>query len=74
VDYWNSPKVPPASEQSDRCLWWVGRIQDDGWRRNRRISAMGYDEAAEWFGVYIWEYLHVLLPLMGHLEKTNGQT
>lgn len=25
---------------------------------------MGYDQAAEFFGVYIWEYVNVISPLL----------
>jgi hypothetical protein len=57
--YWT--REPPA--RSPRCAWWVERI-NTGWRRNRRVSNMGYYDAAQWFGVYIWEYLHVLSPLL----------
>lgn len=52
---------PP--ELSPRCLEWVDRIRC-GWRRNRRIKSMGYYSAAEFYGVFIWEYLNVLLPLL----------
>jgi hypothetical protein len=57
--YWESP--PP--ERSARCIEWVEKIQSR-WKPNRRIRGMGYHEAAEWFGVYIWEYLHVIRPLL----------
>lgn len=39
-----------------------------GWRPNRRLRSMGYHESAEYFGVYIWEYLNVLYPLLVELE------
>jgi hypothetical protein len=57
--YWMDP--PP--ERSDRCAEWVERIEA-GWRRNRRIGMMGYDESAQFFGVYMWEWLNVLYPLL----------
>ena len=57
--YW----VDPPPEPSARCLWWVDRI-NGGWRRNRRIGGLGYSMSAEYFGVYIWEWLHVLSPLL----------
>ena len=57
--YWTHP--PP--KMSPRCTWWVDRIAD-GWRPNKRIRKMGYDEAAEYYGVYIWEYLNVLKGLL----------
>ena len=55
--YWSDP--PPA--RSERCVYWLDRIAE-GWLPNRRIRNMGYDEAAEWYGVYIWEYWHEILP------------
>jgi len=56
--YWDA--APP--ELSDRCNWWVERIQG-GWRRNRRLRGLGYHEACEYYGVYLWEYLNILSPL-----------
>lgn len=63
-DFW----VYPPPEVSERCLWWQARIRG-GWRRNRRIGMMGYDESAEWFGVYIWEYLNVLYPMLDAIGR-----
>jgi hypothetical protein len=57
--YWQEP--PP--EGSPRCAWWVARIEA-GWRGNRRVRSMGYYSCSEYFGVYIWEWLHVLSPLL----------
>lgn len=62
--YWTSP---PA-EQSPRCAWWIDRIKA-GWRPNRRIRALGYDDSAEFFGVYIWEWLNVLSPLLDEVAR-----
>ncbi len=62
--YWE--KEPP--QPSERCRWWVERIKG-GWKPNRRIGTMGYNASAEWFGVYIWEYLHVLWPLLERKGK-----
>jgi hypothetical protein len=53
--FWNQP----PSEQSTRTTWWVKRIAA-GWRGNRRVSRMAYYQAAAYFGVYIWEYLHTI--------------
>jgi hypothetical protein len=58
TEYWTSP--PP--EPSARLPYWQARIEA-GWTPNKRINKMGYHEAAEFFGVYIWEYLNVLRPL-----------
>lgn len=58
-DYWTErPPMP-----SPNLLKWQKKIED-GWVPNARISSMGYDESAEFFGVYIWEYINVLLPLL----------
>lgn len=62
--YWAD--APP--EESERCTWWVSRIRE-GWRGNTRIRTMGYYEAAHYFGVYIWEYLEVISPMLRDLEQ-----
>lgn len=62
--YWSEP--PPAL--SLRCLYWAHQI-DRGWLPNRRISGYGYDTSAGWYGVYIWEYLHILHPLIESKRK-----
>jgi hypothetical protein len=62
--YWTSP--PP--EPSARCVWWQDRIRA-GWRRNRRIASLGYSEAADHFGVYLWEWLEVLGPMLREVEE-----
>jgi hypothetical protein len=59
--YWGGP--PP--EISPRCQWWVHRIEKEGWRPNKRVRAHGYDSSAQFYGIYIWEYLHVIDPLLG---------
>lgn len=67
--YWSEP--PPALSarcMSARCTFWLDRI-GRGWRANRRIRIMGYDEAAEHFGVYIWEWMHVLRPALDRPEE-----
>ena len=69
MDYWL--EAPP--EPSGRLLQWLERIRN-GWRPNRRISGMGYYEASEFYGVYIWEYLNVLRPaLRGESSGAAGQ-
>lgn len=62
--FWGDP--PP--ERSPRCAWWVARIEG-GWRPNRRITCEGYDASSSYYGVYIWEYLHVISPLLGKLRE-----
>jgi hypothetical protein len=61
--YWQDP--PP--EPSQRCLHWQAKIRA-GWLPNRRIGSMDYYSRAEFFGVYLWEYFNVLLPLMEEVE------
>ncbi|MFD9992073.1 hypothetical protein ACFWXT_29635 [Bacillus cereus] len=57
--YWTDrPPVPSA-----RCRYWARQIKR-GWLPNRRLSAECYDCSAAWFGIYLWEYLHVLYPLI----------
>ncbi len=60
--YWTTP--PPL--WSSRLHWWLERIEA-GWRPGRRICRLGYYCKAEYFGVYIWEYLNVLSP---RLDRT----
>lgn len=56
-EYWI--EAPP--EPSPKLKRWLEKIQG-GWRPNRRIRQMGYYESAEFFGVYIWEYMNVISP------------
>ncbi len=58
-EHWMTP--PP--ERSARCQFWVDRI-NAGWRPNKRINKMGYYESSDYYGVYIWEYINVLSPLL----------
>lgn len=57
-EHWVS--APP--KPSERLLCWIERFIE-GWRPNRRISSMGYDSSAEWYGVFMWEYLCIIWPL-----------
>jgi hypothetical protein len=59
TQYWEAP--PP--QRSTNCNKWLARFAD-GWKANRRIRQMGYHEAADFFGVYIWEFTNLLLPAM----------
>ena len=63
-EYWGKP--PP--EPSARLLWWLDQIEA-GWRPNRFYRRLGYDEGAERFGVYIWEYLNVIRPVLCRAER-----
>jgi hypothetical protein len=42
-------------------------LTDQGYRSGPR--SMGYDDAAEWFGVYVREYVDVLGPRMMEIER-----
>lgn len=55
--YWGDQ--PPAL--SERCRYWLRQI-DLGWRPNRFLARECYDCASQWYGVYIWEFLHVIQP------------
>lgn len=57
--YWNDPPPTPT----DKCVMWQAKI-DGGWRPNKRIRSFGYQEAAEFYGIYIWEYFNVIAPLL----------
>jgi hypothetical protein len=64
--YWLDP--PP--EPSPRLQWWLTRV-NAGWRPNRRIRMMGYDESAGWFGVYLWEWTNVLCPRLAEVQAES---
>lgn len=55
-------------EHSARCLYWEDRIRR-GWRPNKRIRGMGYSTSSEFYGIYVWEYLNVICPLLEKLES-----
>lgn len=57
--YWSTP--PPT--MSPRCAYWLRQI-DAGWLPNRRWRRHGRDVAADLFGVWLWEYLHVIAPAL----------
>lgn len=61
-EYWMEP--PP--EPSPSLEKWKSRIKG-GWRPNRRIQGMGYEEASHFFKIYYWEYLNVIAPLLRSL-------
>lgn len=57
--YWTEPPPSPSAGLKK----WLAKIEA-GWRPNRRIGGMGYDEASQFYGVYIWEYLNIIQPLL----------
>lgn len=58
--YWTKP--PP--EPSARLRYWMRQI-DRGWRPNRRLLSESYDTSAQWYGVWMWEYLHIIFNELG---------
>lgn len=62
-DYW----AEAPEDLSPRCAYWVLQI-GNGFRPNRRWQMEGYDTSAQLYGVYIWEYLHVIYPLLDGLK------
>lgn len=65
--YWGSSPPRP----SERCEYWLRQIQR-GWRPNRRLQAMDYDDSARWYGVYIYEYLHVIAPELTRVFRSTA--
>ncbi|WP_394436265.1 hypothetical protein [Streptomyces sp. SGAir0957] len=63
--YWTD--MPPA--MSPRCDYWIKRHHRGTWRSNRWLRRSGYHEAAERLGVWIWEYLHMIRPLIDEEEE-----
>ena len=63
-EYWSEP--PP--EPSPKLAKWIEKICS-GWKPNRRISVMSYEEASEFYDVYIWEYFNVIQPLIKEMES-----
>lgn len=64
--FWSSAPL----DLSERCRYWLRQIER-GWRPNRRISIESYDSGAEWYGVYIWEFLHVILPALAAAREAR---
>lgn len=58
-DYWAD--APPVI--SDRCAYWLRQIER-GWLPNRHIAREGYYSSAEWYGVWLWEYLNLISPAL----------
>lgn len=67
TEYWTSPPPQP----SPRLVLWLARIAA-GWRPNANISTLNYHDSADWYGVYIWEWLNVLLPAMEAAPRIAG--
>lgn len=56
----------PPDRLSERCLYWVDQICCKGWLPSVELLSEGYWDSAATYGVYLWEYLHVLSPLIKH--------
>jgi hypothetical protein len=65
-EFWVDP--PPA--ESERLKYWLKTIEA-GWRPNRRIRQMCYDCSAEFYGVWLWEYLNVLAPMLQEVKMRD---
>lgn len=69
--YWTEP--PPML--SGRCLYWIKRLNDFGhpdtydWRivRDLLSDSNNYDDNAEKFGVYLWEWFHIIYHTVHHM-------
>ena len=67
--YWSDPPPTP----SERCQYWLRQIER-GWRPNRRISIESRDGQAVWYGIYMWELIHVLWPAMEPEPGTSNSS
>ena len=56
---------------SPRCAYWLRRHDNGTWRPNRRLRTEGYHAAAEHLGIWIWEYLHLIRPLLNEDDSQN---
>lgn len=54
-------KQPP--KLSFGCRRTIAKFKN-GWKPNRRIRRMGFEEKCELFRIYLWEYHHVVFPLL----------
>lgn len=59
TDYWDNP---PAI-LSLRCKFWITKIFR-GWRANPGLIKLDEEKASEFYGVYIWEYINILFPML----------
>lgn len=63
VDPWTFWDGPPPSP-SPRLAYWLRRLDEDSWHPNKYFCRESYDTRARWLGVYLWEYLHVISPVL----------
>lgn len=69
TEYWDEP--PPMA--SPRCIFWKTKIRS-GFRANYRIRKLDFEEASDFFGVYIWEYVNILNPLLHIRDVVSSKT
>lgn len=63
--YW----VDQPPEPSERARYWVEQIER-GWRPNKHIRRHCNQCSADWYGVYIWEYDHLIAPRLRQAKET----
>lgn len=51
--------VNPPPEPSDGLRKWLSKIEQ-GWKPNKRLRSMGYENACDYYRVYVWEYTNIL--------------
>ena len=56
-------RLTPPLIPSPRLAYWLRRLDEDSWRPNKYFHR-GYEGDARWCGVYIWEWLNVLSPVI----------
>lgn len=54
---------------SERCRYWVRRYREGSWRPNKYVRMESYYTRAEVLGIYIWENIHVIAPLVREYEE-----
>lgn len=73
-EYWSEP--PPVL--SDRCLWWLDRLNSRQWSTAELDAELpetchGYDTSAQLFGVYLWEWSNILWHVVGNRRYWAGR-
>lgn len=68
----NTYRETPPPTPSPRLPYWLRRLDEGSWHRNKYLTK-GYEGNTGWFGIYIWEYLYVLSPLLRADEWARGE-
>lgn len=58
--YWDEP----PHELSPRVEYWLRRLTEGTWVPHHEFNALGYDDRAEYLGVYLWEYFNIIYPVL----------